>query len=727
MPMRLANAKTKLAIDRYLALPLVWFIAPWVWLLGKVLRRNHSQQRSLVKVIVVAKYLGFGSIIQAMPMLASLRRAYPAATLLLLTTNKNASIAALVPSVDRALCVRDDTFTHIVVDCVRLMLALWRLKVDLYFDLEVYSATSTLLSVLSLARNRCGFYRRFSSFRLLIYTHLIFFNARSHISETYNQLAKTCGCDQEPSPPHTPLVLPAGESDPWPPAVQGLRDPGDRFLVIGPSCSDLMLERRWPLECWQEMLDHLGRGYPGRLVVVGGAQDRPYIATLLARMDPAIREKTSNLAGDTSLPVLATMLRRAELAITVDSGPAHLAANLGVPTIVLFGPVSPEQYLPLGPRAYPIYARVYCSPCLYLADSPPCGGNNVCMQKISVRQVLSKVEDILAIDLESPEADATNPDRPWIPGHINRLSWTSQWCPVCGDVDIHRRVFQLTERVSVVKCEACRLESLHPRPTDQELAGLYDERYFDAWDLQANTEGVRAMKRRTFDLLLDKLPDKRSKSRRILDCGCATGFLAELAKERGYEAHGIEVNPFAVEQARKTLGTPFVLQGGFVETELPENSFAGVFMADCLEHMPDLGAAVGKAWRLLEPGGRLIITTPDTSSLSRRLLGPWWPAYKLEHVYYLNRCNVSRLLEHGGFELVEISRMRKYLTIDYLHAVCAKYRRPLVSPGLGALRCVLPKRLRNAAILTPSGDMLVVAQKPPSATDIPGVAPKGAC
>ena len=77
--------------------------------------------------------------------------------------------------------------------------------------------------------------------------------------------------------------------------------------------------------------------------------------------------------------------------LTNDTGPMHMAIALGRPTVCLFGPANPEHYGQILPRVENFYSQVFCSPCLYEADQPPCNGNNICMQRIDPDAVVNSV------------------------------------------------------------------------------------------------------------------------------------------------------------------------------------------------------------------------------------------------------------------------------------------------------------------------------------------------
>jgi ADP-heptose:LPS heptosyltransferase len=81
--------------------------------------------------------------------------------------------------------------------------------------------------------------------------------------------------------------------------------------------------------------------------------------------------------------------------VTNDSGPAHFAAAAGLPTVVLFGPETPNLYQPLG-NSKAIYAGIACSPCVSAHNHRKSACNdNVCMRAISVEQVFQALTAVL--------------------------------------------------------------------------------------------------------------------------------------------------------------------------------------------------------------------------------------------------------------------------------------------------------------------------------------------
>jgi SAM-dependent methyltransferase len=108
-------------------------------------------------------------------------------------------------------------------------------------------------------------------------------------------------------------------------------------------------------------------------------------------------------------------------------------------------------------------------------------------------------------------------------------------------------------------------------------------------------------------LIRRELPDRG----RYVDAGCGHGAIVELLRRRGFDAHGFDLSDWMVEQSRRTsLGQR--LQVGDVESDIPfDGQFRLITCLEVLEHLPEPGNALEVFADRLEPGGRLIATTPN--------------------------------------------------------------------------------------------------------------------
>jgi heptosyltransferase-2 len=404
---RAVKTRHKITIDRWFGLPLVWSLNLLARALGVLLRRDHSVHPQTTRTIVVAKFFGMGSILQATPLLGALKRHFPQARLVFVTARGNRPLLERLPGIDACLYVDDASLLALATTTATTVVRLWHLRADLYFDLEVYSAYAALLSILSVARNRVGFYRYSTAFKRGLCTHLVFFNARQPIRRIYLQLGRAAGV---PPPPQDELAPPrvdeadraglvgklaalAGTERAAGPAWER----GNGYLVINPNASDLLLERRWPLAGFADTIEALAEGEV-RIVLIGSRDEAAHVAALRERLSPTVRRTVVDTSGLLTLGELLALLQEARCLLTNDTGPMHMSIALGRPTVCLFGPCSPDHYGIDRPGNEILYRPVFCSPCVHEVERPPCGGNNVCMQLIEPGEVVRAVRRALAHD-----------------------------------------------------------------------------------------------------------------------------------------------------------------------------------------------------------------------------------------------------------------------------------------------------------------------------------------
>ena len=118
-------------------------------------------------------------------LIRSIRAAYPQAKLIFVTGQSCRRMVERLEHVDRIITVDDRGLFPVARTSLRTIIMLMWARVDLYFDLEVYSAYASIMALLSLARNRIGFYRESAEHKRGNYTHLMFFNTRSPIRHIY--------------------------------------------------------------------------------------------------------------------------------------------------------------------------------------------------------------------------------------------------------------------------------------------------------------------------------------------------------------------------------------------------------------------------------------------------------------------------------------------------------------------------------------------------------------
>ena len=381
------NTRIQIGIDKTFGSFLNILLYGIVRLLGKILRINHDLNRPFQR-IVVCKLKGMGSIVQASALLATLRKNYPAAEIIFVSTEANNSILNFYrDSINGTILIQDNSIIQLIKSSISALWKLWKFRPQLYIDIEVYSNYSSLLCTLSAASNRFGYYKSDKNYRSGLYTHLMYYNIKAPLSEIYLQMARILPIkevDQE----LIPLIL---SDEIQSNSIQKLREFNPQiepfnYLVINPNASDLRLERRWPAEYFIQLIQEIRVLKPEMfLVLIGNKQEAKYVNEIAKHFQQDNRVIDSS--GKLKLDELIAVMNNANGIITNDTGPLHLALALRKKTVGLFGPCAPDQYGQMQ-TCIPVYTNVYCSPCVHEFINPPCAGDNQCMKRMNVSMVI---------------------------------------------------------------------------------------------------------------------------------------------------------------------------------------------------------------------------------------------------------------------------------------------------------------------------------------------------
>jgi 2-polyprenyl-3-methyl-5-hydroxy-6-metoxy-1,4-benzoquinol methylase len=257
---------------------------------------------------------------------------------------------------------------------------------------------------------------------------------------------------------------------------------------------------------------------------------------------------------------------------------------------------------------------------------------------------------------------------------------------------------------------------LHPQPDAEELHRIYQNDYYRSWGLNGQGTGdeeagdaARLMKQGTFGLRLKRLAGVTAPGR-VLDVGCATGFFLEVADRAGWDVHGVELSRYAADEAKRRFGER-VFNGTLEEAGFAADSFALVTLSDILEHIPSPRAFLAEVKRILAPGGRVMIVTPNVTSLSAHLMGRRWSHFKAEHLHYFAPHTITRLLTECGFTVDAREPAAKCLNLAYIHTQFRVYPHALMTPISRMAATLVPERLQRLNIPLYCGEMLVLARK----------------
>lgn len=350
----------------------------------------RTRLRPEPRTVVVTKYLGMGSILLATPALNALKIRYPACRVILLTFESNADFARRIPLFDEIIAIRTTSLTRFALDTLKALRDVRKIRADYLLDLEFFARFSTIVSYLSLARCRVGYYMP-QIWRGDLLDIPVHFNPYRHVCEIFAAQLEAIGIAVEDWNVAPPLVDGRSLAKVRDIVHEATGGEGAVLVAVNVNASDLSLERRWPKRNFVALLDALAR-HPGLcLVLVGSPGERDYVDEVYSALSPAALACTLNLAGQQTLDEFIALLSLSEFCITNDSGPLHIAASLGIRTVSFFGPESPQLYGPRGKGHIVFYSGIYCSPCLsvYNAKQAMCNGINVCMQDITPEQVIA--------------------------------------------------------------------------------------------------------------------------------------------------------------------------------------------------------------------------------------------------------------------------------------------------------------------------------------------------
>jgi ADP-heptose:LPS heptosyltransferase len=239
-----------------------------------------------------------------------------------------------------------------------------------------------------MAVNRFGFYLGPVFFRKYLNTHNVHFDRSGFLEDNYLNMAECLTKDK---------IQILNKTD-----RKREKASKKRYIAINNTCSDLAFVRKLPDSIMWEICLWLLNHTSYHIAWLGGPEDTIAVRLFLERQPEFLpyQERISNYAGKFEFADYYKFLQQdCELLITIDSGPLHIAKALGVPTVSVWGPTNPSNYLKIGPEELGqhvyYYSQAPCSPCVHFKNTLPCGGDNFCMKEIETRKITDTIERLL--------------------------------------------------------------------------------------------------------------------------------------------------------------------------------------------------------------------------------------------------------------------------------------------------------------------------------------------
>ena len=208
-----------------------------------------------------------------------------------------------------------------------------------------------------------------------------------------------------------------------------------------------------------------------------------------------------------------------------------------------------------------------------------------------------------------------------------------------------------------LRCPSCKFIFREPRPTEEDLR----EYYLKSWGGAEEKNDFRERSLATADRFLGQL-SRYSGPGRLLDVGCGPGFYLTAARQRGWEAFGVDIIPRPGKQEKDIP----IFKGTLESAHFPSGFFDACWMVHTLGHLLNPIQVLREICRVLGPDGILIIAIPFFLRRGSGLKDQWSRLEEEKHLYLFSPQTVKRMVQSCGFELFYLDTQARFLTSDHL-------------------------------------------------------------
>lgn len=279
---------------------------------------------------------------------------------------------------------------------------------------------------------------------------------------------------------------------------------------------------------------------------------------------------------------------------------------------------------------------------------------------------------------------------------------THTLCPICNQLSLFEfssrdLMFNLYERYDYYRCTECRFVFQHPLPTLVQISSFYPNEYM-VYEEESRLKKISILRKSTLKkyygythLKTNPLIDAISVitqlfnnnhevhfklDGKLLDVGCGNGRYLDGMKKLGWQTKGVEFNESAVSVCN--LSGLDVHHGDLFSANLETNSFDVINVSHVVEHVPNPKAFFSELTRILKKNGTLIIKTPNSEALGRKLFNTnWYDNDVPRHIYLFSEKNLNLLAITSGLKIIHFkTRTSPKVILNSLDYVLSNNTKP---------------------------------------------------
>lgn len=386
-------------IDYWIGIPVCFILSSFKKIIQLFCLNKKTNQP---KKIMFMEFSEMGSAILAYPAIKKAKAIYPKAEIYFWIFKQNRAAVDLLQIIPKTnvKTIDNNNLCYFIKNIVYNLIWMHKEKIDTIIDMELFSRFSSILTYLSRAKIRVGFYKYSLEglYRGDLHSHKVIYNPYLHISENFISLVDSLKEAHDYDVLLKEPVSFAQHIDILPKIkisedeklniLKKLKNCNPNInqkskkVVIRYDFCDRVGVRMWPKNSYLELIKKIGQ-LPNVLTILIGKEKVPILIE---------NNKCINFTGLTTIREMVALFSLSDLVVGHDGGALHLASLTNIDIIALYGPEAPSLYSPLTRNKTVIYKNYRCSPCVsaYNHRKSTCRDNQ-CIKSITVEEVYKKV------------------------------------------------------------------------------------------------------------------------------------------------------------------------------------------------------------------------------------------------------------------------------------------------------------------------------------------------